>query len=168
MKSVRLPLIVLAAMLFVFVTVLLSTSSLLPNTVATHFDAAGQPNGWMPRQGAVLVMGLTGLGLPLLLVGSAWLVRVLPARMINLPHRQYWLASERRFETFQWLRWFLLWVSCLETAFLTAIHVMIVLANRAPAGTLSSPLMYTTIAVFISGLALLSVKLFQHFKLVPR
>ena len=72
---------------------------------------------------------------------------LLPSWMINLPHRDYWLAPERRYETFQWLRWFLLWVSCLETAFLTAIHVMIMLANRAPGGMLSSPMMYTTMAV---------------------
>ena len=66
------------------------------------------------------------------------------------------------------MQWFLLWVGCLETAFLTAVHVLVVCANQSASRTLSSPLAYLFMAVFISGLALISVKLYQHFKLVPR
>src|SRR5690242_17938604 len=28
----------------------------LPSRIATHFDLAGQPNGWMPREEAVIVI----------------------------------------------------------------------------------------------------------------
>ncbi len=75
----------------------------LPARVPIHFNAAGVPDGWTDRANFLaLQIGLTlfllGLGF-----GSAMLVRVLPAQLINLPYRDFWLAPDRRVATEQTL-----------------------------------------------------------------
>jgi uncharacterized membrane protein len=57
----------LALLLFAIVFVS-GTASQLPLTVASHFDAAGQPNAFMSRSGYIrFVLGLC-LGLPVIVV----------------------------------------------------------------------------------------------------
>jgi uncharacterized membrane protein len=71
-------------------------ASQMPDRVATHYDGAGNPNGWMTRGGMVgfqlLMLAITAaafVGLPLLLG------RLSP-KLINIPNREYWLSPERR------------------------------------------------------------------------
>jgi uncharacterized membrane protein len=167
MKSNRAALLLFCVLLGIFIAVLLGTSSLLPERVATHFDAAGNPNGWMTRNGAIIVMGVVGLLLPLFIVSTGWLLRILPTSLINLPHKEYWLAPEHREETSRWLTQFFVWVGCLLVVFLTALHLMVVAANRSPAPRLSSVGIYSAMAVFISLIALAAVKCFEHFRRIP-
>ena len=68
----------------------------LPDVVASHFGASGAANGFMPRAAYLRFM------LALVVVPPAAVV-VLPALLlnrsnarINLPHREYWLAPDRR------------------------------------------------------------------------
>lgn len=75
----------------------------LPARLASHFDSQGQANGWMGRDeffvfqtGLIILLGLVFGGL-------SRMIRVLPLDLINLPHRAYWLAPERREETLTWL-----------------------------------------------------------------
>lgn len=68
----------------------------LPDPMASHFNLAGEPDA---TQSKTMFFAL-GLGAHLLILGIfggvGWLVERLPARMINLPNREYWLAPERR------------------------------------------------------------------------
>lgn len=81
----------------------------MPAVVASHFDAAGRPNSYAPREmlvGIHVFVVLT-LGAVILINGAA--LRTPNARF-NLPHKDYWLAPERREETIAWIegrmRWF--------------------------------------------------------------
>ena len=71
----------------------------LPAIVASHFDAAGNPNGWMDK-GFFLVFEI---GLIVLVVGEFLLVprfvRRLPPSLVNMPNKEYWLAPEHIDET---------------------------------------------------------------------
>ena len=68
----------------------------LPERVASHFDAAGRPDGWMSRDAfattLVLVYALLGGGFLLL---PRVLAR-LPDSMVNVPNKTHWLAPPRR------------------------------------------------------------------------
>ncbi|HMK43535.1 MAG TPA: DUF1648 domain-containing protein [Dissulfurispiraceae bacterium] len=76
---------------------------MLPETVASHFNAAGIANAWASKKlfigiyagAAALCSGLFGT------MGA--LFARMPESMINLPHREYWLSPERRGETFAFL-----------------------------------------------------------------
>jgi uncharacterized membrane protein len=47
---------------------IVATSGQLPSLVASHFDAAGRPNGFMSRGGYVRFMLCFAVGLPLVVV----------------------------------------------------------------------------------------------------
>lgn len=76
----------------------------LPARVASHFDAAGQVNAFMPKE-AFFGLQLVVLGIMsfVFLLVPALIVR-LPPGMINLPNKDYWLAPERRAHTAQKLQ----------------------------------------------------------------
>jgi uncharacterized membrane protein len=71
----------------------------LPERVASHFNAAGEANSFMPKRDFVKVhLGVVGLLSVMFLFLPAAIVR-LPPGLINLPNKDYWLAPERRQST---------------------------------------------------------------------
>src|SRR5436305_13166641 len=99
MKPSRWALILLLALYAVFAGSLIYAAGELPERVATHFDFRGEANGWMSKEADLLLMAALGVGLPLFLIGICYATRFFPARLVNLPHREYWLAPGRRRET---------------------------------------------------------------------
>lgn len=75
----------------------------LPDTVASHFDAKGQPDGWSSRTSFLIVYGAGILGIILCFVGPFWLIQKLPVSLVNIPNKDYWLAPERKKETMAYL-----------------------------------------------------------------
>src|SRR5262245_40603264 len=74
-------------------------ASLMPEVVATHYDGAGNPNGWMSRTGMVgFHLGMLGVT-ALAFVGLPVALRRMSSTLINIPNREYWLAPERRAAT---------------------------------------------------------------------
>jgi serine/threonine-protein kinase len=121
--------VVLAAMVI--------TSQQLPARVASHFNAAGLPDGWTTRSTYTWSMiGMT-LGLAALLLAIFGITPNFPNSMINLPNRDYWLAPERRQQTCDTIFRFGIWLAILTTALFLAIHLSIVAANAAQPPNLS-------------------------------
>ncbi|HEX8013208.1 MAG TPA: hypothetical protein VF814_20155 [Casimicrobiaceae bacterium] len=108
---------------------ILATSRTLPERVASHFASGGAANGSMPREAYVaLVLAMATL-LPLFIVAMmARLPRVHPRR-IRLPHRDYWLAPERRYSTFATLSGFAWALACALTLFVGGMYWLILVAN---------------------------------------
>jgi uncharacterized membrane protein len=74
--------------------------SKLPARIATHFDAQGVANGWMaPGDFFAFYAGILAFMLVVVVVLAPASIGRLPASMINLPNREYWLAPERVGET---------------------------------------------------------------------
>ncbi len=69
----------------------------LPDPVPSHFGAGSQPDAWMAKAPFfAMIMGSWG-ALQLLALGLVpWMVRKVPPRMINIPNRQWWLATPER------------------------------------------------------------------------
>jgi serine/threonine-protein kinase len=111
----------------------------LPETVASHFDISGEPNGWTSK-GAFL--GLS-VGIALLLAGCFGLLpmilRKLPAAFINVPNRNYWLAPERRPETVERLRAEMLWLGVVAQLLVLVIVELVARANLTARPHLPSP-----------------------------
>lgn len=94
----------------------------LPEQVASHFDASGQPDGWMSKPFyAAFMVGMT-LFIAGVFIVMAYLTANIPVRWINLPHKDYWLAGERRAETLAYLKTFSLWMG-------TATMILMALLN---------------------------------------
>jgi uncharacterized membrane protein len=59
---------------------------LCPGTVASHFGAGGEPDGWMPSQVDALVMAGACVLLFVSFHFTPFLMRITPARWVNLPN----------------------------------------------------------------------------------
>src|SRR4051812_3401648 len=124
MRTTRTPAILLAFLYVCFLTYLISSAPQLPDKVATHFGAGGRPDGWMSRTAHLLFMAAFGLAFPFFLVGLFYILRFMPDSSFNLPRRDYWLAPERRAETFAYLLRHSLWFACLAVCLVIGLHFL--------------------------------------------
>jgi uncharacterized membrane protein len=102
----------------------------LPETMASHFGLSGEPDAFMSKTGFFVFMALIGGGTIALLFAMPWFLRRLPARWINLPNREYWLANDaRRVEGLRRLSWFLEWIAFATAALLAVATELALRAN---------------------------------------
>jgi uncharacterized membrane protein len=167
-KSVAIPAILLAGLVVLFVLSLIDASSRLPERFATHFDSAGQPNGWMTRSAHLLFSAALGLGLPILVTGLCYSFRFFPVKLLNLPHRDYWLAPARRAQTYAYLFRHSLWLGCLMIGFVIGINLLLIQANAQAPPRLSAPLIFTLASGFIVGILAWAIGLQAHFARIPK
>lgn len=143
------------------------TQDQLPPKVATHFNLHGDAEGWMTRSGHVRMMLLFGFGFPLLIVGLCALTRFFPARMFNLPHRNYWLAPERRGATAGYLVRQSVWLACLTVGLFIGIHFSVLKANQQSPAHLPQSVLWLILGAFLAGVLAWSLFLHRHFKHSP-
>lgn len=131
----------------------------LPEHMASHFNGAGQPNGWASK---AFFFGLTGFVLVLLTacfaILPAWIQRM-PPRLINLPNKDYWLAPERREATMASIAAALTWFGCAALTFLNAVTWLVIRVNLSLDPALPSPPMWGLIAAFLLCVVLLIVRM---------
>jgi uncharacterized membrane protein len=84
----------------------------LPEVVASHFNARGAANGWQPKSaffgflvGVSVLASVMGFAVPRI-------IAVMPAQLINLPNKGYWLAPEHLAETMEFLNGYFAWFAC--------------------------------------------------------
>ena len=157
-------LIVLLAAAAAFI--LLSGRS-LPPVVATHFAASGRADGFMPRNSYLTLMLFIAVAVPLLLALGLSSVRFVPPQYFSLPNREYWLAPERRDETFAFMHNHGMYLSALLAAFLCFVHWLVVLANEMPSPRFSPPLFVAGLILFLSAVTVLVMVFFVHFRRRP-
>ncbi len=164
--SNRYPVMALVASLGTYLLALASSVPQLPLRVASHFDAHGNANGWMDRTLFLLLMALVGLLMPGMALFLSVLLRWIPATQINLPHREYWFAPERRAETIAEIPRRFLWLSCWTLVFLLGIHMLVIDANHRDPNHLSSAIWVLLVAYLVS-VAIWVAALVRHFRRVP-
>jgi len=101
---------------------------LLPERLASHFAASGAANGWMTKSQFFLTYAI--MMAPALVV-EFWVGRSVarkPGARLRMPNKEYWLAPERRPETFAFFEVFFAWYGC---AFLLVEVFAMGLAMRA-------------------------------------
>lgn len=134
----------------------------LPETVASHFDGQGRPNGWMSKDGFMLLYAAM-LALQVAIFGGALkLLRRLPDRLFNLPHRDYWLAPERREQTLDYLEAWGLWFGCAVIALLLGIFGLAIDSNLTKQALPAVPVQIL-LGVFLVFSTVSAVRMLVHF-----
>ncbi|MGD2116295.1 MAG: DUF1648 domain-containing protein [Acidobacteriota bacterium] len=128
----RFALFVLVAVLVVIAFQVAYYAPRLPDTVASHFGAGGQPDGWSSKTELFVVYGVVILVTvtPFLLL--PWLLPKIPDDLINMPKKDYWLAPERREETFRIITVYLLWMGIGTLMMLAHVMGLAMAANLEP------------------------------------
>jgi uncharacterized membrane protein len=81
----------------------------LPDKVASHFGASGQPNAWSTKTFFVaFYLVIIGISV-LFFLGISFGISRVPVALINMPNKDYWLSGERRNKTFDFMSQYFLW-----------------------------------------------------------
>lgn len=144
-----------------------STYAQLPDVVASHFNARGVPNGWQPKSlffeffaGAVAIAGFLTFGIPAIF-------SKMPVSVINLPHKEYWLAPERKPETLALLNRSFAWFGCAVLLVVTTAVNYAIGQNLHPGGPLGAVLLLSVLAGFLVFVFASSIRMLRHFSRPP-
>ena len=150
--------------LMVFAVVfMIYTTRYLPDSVATHFGADNQANGWMSRDGYLLFMLAFLIGISAFV---SFVVGTLPRKFpqwTNVPNRDYWLAPVRREESLRYLSAHGKRLGCLIVMMMLGMHYVILKANAVRPPTLPVPAFSAVLFGFALALIWWIVRLFRRF-----
>jgi uncharacterized membrane protein len=101
----------------------------LPDRMASHFNGAGEPDGWTSKQNFLIFEAVI-----LLLIIAEFsllplLIEKMPASLINLPNKTHWLSETNRNATFAVIRHYFEWFSVGLLALFIAVNEMVFRAN---------------------------------------
>jgi uncharacterized membrane protein len=125
----------------------------LPETVASHFDINGNPNGCSSKGlfiGTYIFVMFVTLCSFLILPS---LFKYVPVSLISLPNKNYWLSPERKGETFRLITEKMLSFGNATTLFLIITFQLAFEANLNPASHFSSD----TMAVLFGGFIVFTI-----------
>jgi uncharacterized membrane protein len=137
----RMPLIVFLVLCALCVAQALYYYPQLPDKVASHFGASGQPDSWSTRNFFVafylMAVGFTASMFLAIHFGMS----KMPASLINLPNKDYWLSPERRQQTSGFMSRQLLWFGCATLLLLLDIFYQSFQVHLGRAEGLSHPML---------------------------
>lgn len=139
----------------------------LPEVVASHFDAYGNPNGWASKQ-AFFVFAIVISVIPAVLVFVVpAIIKALPVDLINLPNKRYWLSPERSDQTLEFLTSHFAWFGCAVYALMLYVLDYAVRTNLHPEHRPDPNSMWIALMAFAGFAAVWSVLLALHFARTP-
>jgi uncharacterized membrane protein len=163
----RLAFMVFAITIAVAAALVIVTAPALPELVASHFGPDNRPDGWMARDGYVLLALSLAVVVPVLeVVVVALLARRAP-RLVNMPHRDYWFAAERRDATIASLTTQALWLGVFLAIFMTAVHWLVLTANVSKPPQLPAGAFWGVLALFVAAIVVWAALFYLRFR-VPR
>ena len=143
----------------------INTSTHLPAQMASHFNAEGIADGFMSKEGYTYTMLALVVLVPGLLAVLPFGMRKLPASLINLPHKEYWLQPEKQEETFHTLSRFMSLLACFLLLFLSYVHWLVIQANKLQTPAMSVLNILVGMVIFLSLIGVWSLLLHRRFKL---
>ncbi|WP_438480363.1 DUF1648 domain-containing protein [Oleiharenicola lentus] len=138
----------------------------LPERVATHFNAAGEANGWLSRGKHTGLQIATLLFMTAIFQGIVALNRTLPKEYINIPHRDHWLAPEHAATTHQLIADMVLQLGCSVVAFFIVLFYFVYRANftTPPVLTLHT---WWLVGALLAALVIILARFMLHFTRKP-
>lgn len=146
---------------------LYSVYDTLPEVVASHFDAYGNPNGWASKQAfLVFFIGVSVIPAVLVFVVPA-IIKALPVNLINLPNKRYWLSPERSDKTLDFLTSHFAWFGCAVYGLMLYVFDYAVGTNLHPDHRPDPNSMWIALIAFAGFAAVWSVLLAVRFFRTP-
>ncbi len=117
--------------------------------MASHFNAAGEANGWMSKTAFTALMLAIGLGIPAFVIGVMSVLRHFPAEYLNVPNADYWRAPGNYEKACAFLLASAYWFGCAFLIWQILFSRLVVAAN------LVSPPRFDSAAAFLFTVPLL-------------
>lgn len=121
----------------------------LPDHLAVHFDAAGNPNGFEDKALFTHQFIAFAVGMNALFLVASYVLKAIPAAHLNIPWKAYWTSTEERsLQAFSRIRSVLGLGGCFVSVVFLVLEQIIYQANvTAPA--FSVPINGATFAVLV-------------------
>jgi hypothetical protein len=143
---------------------ILATSSALPDPLASHFALDGRANNGMSRESYRWMMAGLALLIPLLMVFfQVWLPRRL-IRFVNIPRRDYWLATEeRKAAVIDYLERHALVTGLVPPLLFAGVHRLVIEANTHTPPQLDNGWFFVLLGGFVASMIAAGLALGLHF-----
>jgi hypothetical protein len=132
--------------------------------VASHFDAAGVPNGHQTISRFfttyIAIIVLEGA----LFFGAPALLSYIPSEFINLPNRDYWLAPERRVQTLADLNARFNWLGVATVSLVLVVMQWVLAANLSGDPRLPGFAVWIPLGAYLAFAMWWIVRLFAAFQ----
>ncbi len=155
------PMLALLACAVLFV---LASARWLPPVVASHFDAAGRADGFMPRTAYLGIMLVVGVLAPLFVAVVPLRALRRPDARIHLPDLPYWLAAERREATLEYLERQVVRFASMMAVFLGYVQWLVVVANRTTPPRLPMHALAVGLFVYLLSALVWLLAFARHFR----
>lgn len=141
--------------------------SRMPPVMASHFGPDGHANGWQSKEaffgfscGISAILAFVFMGMPIF-------IRRLPNRLINLPHKDYWLAPERREASLAYLANQMELIGASALILVSVILHFSITANQSADKTLSPMVVMPMVFIFVIFEFVCIIKMLRHFSIRP-
>ena len=134
---------------------------LLPDRVASHFGISGQADAWSGKETFVKIYLAAVTVIAVLFSGIGHIVRKIPADLMNLPNKEYWLSLERKQETVAVLSRQFLWFGSATLLLLLDMMHQTFRVHLGKAQALDHPI--ASIVLYIAFSVLWSIGLIVKF-----
>jgi uncharacterized membrane protein len=141
---------------------------LLPRVVASHFDQHGFANGWQTKQGFFGIFAGMTLLAAFLVYGVPAMISVMPMRLINLPHKDYWLGPDQRAASLQFLSASFAWFGCAVYFVIVSAYDFALRTNLRPRAEPNVAQLWLTLAVLVAFTIVWTMRLLARFGRLPR
>jgi uncharacterized membrane protein len=141
---------------------------MLPARVASHFDAAGRANGWQTREEFYAAAVLVALVLSIIFRVIPFLLHRLPVQFINLPNKDFWLASERKERTIADLDARMTVFGSATLGLLMIVMHFALEANLRPGGSLSAVWMIGALVGYATFSLVWMILMIQKYRRPPQ
>ncbi|MFK5923083.1 MAG: DUF1648 domain-containing protein [Verrucomicrobiota bacterium] len=135
-----------------------------PETMAVHFGAGGEANGWASAKSNALIM----TGVDVLLFASFFfvpqLMRVTPDRWVNLPNKDYWLKDENRSRAVMMLNEQMYKFGTLMFAFMFVVGLLVLQANLSDPVRLRGDLFWPPFVFIMLYSVYWTVRIYRIFR----
>lgn len=135
----------------------------LPAVVAQDFGVDGRANGWASRDVFFVISWTILLGMSAIFMLAPRLLRRVPASLINLPNKDYWLAPDRKEESLNFLERQMEWMGVMTVGFIALVLHLAIRANLAPNHRLENGPFIALLIAFLVGTAWWIVRLYRRF-----
>jgi uncharacterized membrane protein len=164
-RPARIVLALLAVLAIVQVAVL---GPRLPDPTASHFGLDGRADGWMPRGSFLVFYMVTIVVLTAMILGLSWLSRRLAGTMLNIPHRDRWLAPEHRDATLRFLASQMEWIAVVVLATFIGIFQLAAIANAATPARIAPAALWGLLAATVVGALVPALRIRIRFRRPPQ
>lgn len=136
----------------------------MPETIASHFDANGKPDGWSSREGFATMMIALHLFVATVFGFIGSILPRIPDSLINVPHKDIWLAPERRAESLTWMTNRLAWMGAVVQALFCAVTQLSLRASGNAEKAMAPWTHWALLAGFFAFMGFWLVGFFRRFR----